>query len=88
MDKYGLNDKVCCDEECIVYVCGEDISLKVVAPKEPITWEELITKARFNFIVPKPIYIIIERPMYGTIFQFGNYDNEYIYEHGKTNGYA
>lgn len=88
--EYKLKDKVPCTNNDIVYVMGVNNYLYLVAPSQDMTWKELLEKSIMNFKKRKydSCIIIIENPLSGKVYQFGNYDRRLIYEHGRTNGYA
>lgn len=88
--EYQLNELVPTDDNCIVYVVGKNYYfISYGYSNEEMTWKELINKAVMN---RKEKYgsclIIIEKPLEGKVYQFGNYDRELVYEHGTTKGYA
>lgn len=90
MKEYKLKDRVPCNESSIIKVIGDNYHLVVIGGyEEIITWQELLTKARMDFRKKHgTCFIIIEEPMSGTVYSYGNYDLTTIYEHGSTNGYA
>lgn len=86
---YQLTDLVPCTDQDIIYIVGSNNYLYVISPSENTTWKELIEKSTMNYKVKHgSCIIIIESPSTGNAYQFGNYDRKYVYEHGKTKGYA
>ena len=90
MKEYKLKDRVPCGSSSIIKVIGDNYYLVVVGDcNEITTWRELIDKARMDFRNKHgTCLIIIEEPMSGTVYSYGNYDLTTIYEHGETKGYA
>ena len=88
--EYKLKDLVPCNSSSIIKVIGDNYHLVVIGGfDELITWKELIDKARMDFKNKRgTCLIIIENPMSGTVYSYGNYDLSTIHEHGTTNGYA
>lgn len=90
MIKYKLTELAPITDNSIVKVIGDNYHLVMTGVgTTEITWNELMNKARMNF---KNRYgtclIIIEEPLGGTVYSFGNYDKKYVYEQGNTKGYA
>ena len=90
MKEYKLKDIVPCNSSSIVKVIGDNYHLVVIGGFDKlVTWKELIDKARMNFKNKRgTCLIIIENPLSGTVYSYGNYDLKTIYEHGETKGYA
>ena len=87
---YQLNDLVPTSDSSIVYVVGKNYYfISYGYGNQPTTWKELLDKSVMN---KKEKYgsclIIIEEPLNGKAYQFGNYDRKVVYEHGSTKGYA
>lgn len=59
---------------------------------DDFTFKEILTEAEYDFNDPHPTFIIIEGPLHGKVYIIGNGSNadedNYIWEHGYTNGYA
>ena len=53
-----------------------------------LSFKELLERAGYDFEDYSPAFILIEKALGGVIFSFGNYDRAFVYEHGKTQGYA
>lgn len=87
--EHTLGEKMPTTNDSIVYVVGKNYYFVTYGINIDLTWKELLEKAIVN---RKEKYgsciIIIEEPLGGKAFQFGNDDRTYIYEHGKTKGYA
>jgi hypothetical protein len=88
--EYKLKDIVPCNESSIIKVIGDNYYLVASGGYcEETTWKELIDKARMDFRNKHgTCLIIIENPMSGTVYSYGNYNLTTIYEHGETKGYA
>lgn len=90
MTKYKLKDKVPCTCNSIIKVIGQNYHLVVVGGFDKlITWQELLDKARMdNKNKYGTCLVIIEEPLNGIVYSYGNYDLTTIYEQGTTKGYA
>ena len=88
--RYKIEDLIPnCDSDCIVYVFGNNYHFVSYGDNAGTTFKSVIEKA----IMDKKLkhgscYIIVENPLKGEIYQFGNQDRNFIYEHGATKGYA
>jgi len=89
MEKHELFEKVETLADSIIYVVGKNYYLTLYGIDIDLTWKELLDKAIIN---RKAKYgsclIIVENPLSGQVYQFGNYDRNYVYTHGKSEGYA
>ena len=89
MQTYKLEGKIPTSCNSIVYVVGKNYYFVTYGQDIDMTWKELLEKSIVN---KKAKYgsciIIIEEPTSGKLFQFGNYDREFVYEHGNSKGYA
>lgn len=89
MTKIKLSENLPTTPSSIIYVVGKNYYFVEYGMNIDLTWQELLAKAIVN---RKAKYgsciIIIEEPTSGKVFQFGNYDRKYIYEHGTSKGYA
>lgn len=73
----------------IIYVIGKNAYLYMLGQNIDMTWKEIIDKAIINRKEKKgSMLIIIEQPLRGYVYQFGNYDRRNVYENGETRGYA
>ena len=90
MAKYELTDFVPMNDMSMITIIGFlGIHYKTLGNNEgATTWKELLLQAKYDFECPVPVMIIIEQPLQGNIYQFGNSDNTYVYDHGNTFGYA
>lgn len=89
MNKFELTSLIPCDDNDIVYVVGKNAYYYIISPTNDMTWKELIEKCVINRKERRgAILIIVEHPLSGEIYQFGNCDRDFVYEHGKSNGYA
>ena len=90
MAKYELDDVIPnCWSITFIHVFGASVHYTCLGDDEhEITFRQLLQAAGFDFNLPTPTFIIVEQPMGGIVYQIGNYTDNIIYEHGKTNGYA
>lgn len=90
--KYELKDKIPFYlDQAIISVVGQNAYLYVFGMDcdSEITWRELIEQSIINRRVPRgSLRIIVEEALGGVVYEFGNHDRRYIYECGKTYGYA
>lgn len=86
---YKLKDLVPITDNSVVKIIGSNYHLVEYGKPTKITWRKLLDKARMNFKEKHgTCLIIIEEPMTGRVYSYGNYDLKYVYEHGNTKGYA
>ena len=89
MIKYELTELVPITCNSIVYIVGKNYYKVIYGNIRETTWKDLIKDAVIN---QKEKYgsciITIEEPLNGRVFQFGNHDRKYVYEHGYVLGYA
>lgn len=86
---YKLKDLVPITDNSVVKIIGSNYHLVEYGKPTKITWRKLLDKARMNFKEKLgSCLIIIEEPMSGTVYSFGNYDLTTIYKQGTTKGYA
>ena len=87
--EYKLDDKLPVSDISHIRVIGDNYYLIGTGYYEETTWAELLERALMD---KKAKYgsciIIIEEPLSGKVFSFGNHDRKFIYEHGTTRGYA
>lgn len=89
MDKLLLNEKLPVSDSSYICVIGDNYYLIGTGNYEEVTWKELIDRALMDKKARcGSCIIIIEEPLSGKVYQFGNYDRKFIYEHGTTKGYA
>lgn len=87
--EYKLDDKIPASCNSIVYVFGRNYHLASYGDNEDTTFRELLDRAIMNRKEKYgSCFIIIEEPLNGKVFQFGNNDRTTIYEHGTVKGYA
>lgn len=88
--EYEIKEKVPTTTNSIIYVVGKNYYFMEYGLNIDITWQELIEKAVINNKLRHQgsCLIIIEEPLGGKVYQFGNYDRKYVYEHGNSKGYA
>ena len=86
---YKLKDLVPITDNSVVKIIGSNYHLVEYGKPTKITWRKLLDKARMNFKEKHgTCLIIIEEPLKGKVYSYGNYDLKYVYEHGNTKGYA
>lgn len=89
VEKYKLDELLPITDNSILYVVGKNYHFYVCLPDYGTTWRDVLDKAIMNRKAARwSCLIIIENALNGKVYQFGNYDRKYVYEHGKTNGYA
>ena len=94
MAKIGLDEKFWVNDMQIISVFsswGGICCSFVGRNNKRYTFREILTKAKYDFENPTPTFIIIESPLGGTIYQIGNAggdEDNYVWEHGNTKGYA
>ena len=88
--EYKLEDLIPnCDDDCIVYVFGNNYHLISYGDNKGITFKTIIDKALMDRKTQYgSCFIMVQHARYGKIYQFGNYDRKLVYEHGETKGYA
>ena len=75
--------------DCIVYVFGSNYHFVSYGDNSGSTFQSVIDKAIMDKKAKHgSCYIIVENPLKGEIYQFGNQDRKVVYEHGATKGYA
>ena len=72
------------DDKCVKLYCGDP---RLDHPA-CYTFDDIIKVAKDNGYVSGSILLIAESPLTGHIYQYGNYEPDQWYEHGKTMGYA
>lgn len=88
--KYEINELIPnCDGDCIVYVFGNNYHLVSYGDNNGLTFKYIIERALMDKKAKYgSCFILVQHARCGEIYQFGNYDRTYVYEHGKTLGYA
>lgn len=89
MVRYELTELAPITCNSIIYIVGKNYYKVIYGCLSEISWKDLIKDAVTN---KKEKYgsclIIIEEPLNGKVFQFGNHDRKHVYEHGDVLGYA
>ena len=87
--KYRLTELAPITDNSVLKVIGSNYHLVICGTLGELTWQQIIDKARMNFKEKHgACLIIIEEPMTGRVYSYGNYDLKYVYEQGNTKGYA
>ena len=87
--KHRLTELAPLTDNSVLKVVGGNYHLVISGTCGELTWQQIIDKARMNFKEKHgTCLIIIEEPLEGKVYSYGNYDLKYVYEHGNTKGYA
>lgn len=90
MIKYTLDQTIPVTVDIVMVIEGNLCTHLTIDERiRPITFKKLFKMAHVDYKRKYcQVHIIAESPLAGAVYHFGNYDNKFIYEYGRTEGYA